>query len=147
MLFMQTTSSLHYQSFSQTVSLLEEKEFTVNDVPDVLYFCIKFKVSFEFSHACQYNYSSAHFTLLSSWHICSLKTVVNLVLFKYNTLFTVISLYNQLTITFGSLKNIIQFIIPGTCINNTSVMMFKKGSFEVGGTIYPAAIKVQTCDL
>lgn len=29
----------------------------------------------------------------------------------------------------------------GTCINNTSVMMFKKGSFEVGGTIYPAAIK------
>jgi len=30
----------------------------------------------------------------------------------------------------------------GTCINNTSVMMFKKGSFEVGGTIYPVAIKV-----
>ncbi|XP_064630645.1 glycerol-3-phosphate acyltransferase 4-like isoform X2 [Lineus longissimus] len=29
----------------------------------------------------------------------------------------------------------------GTCINNTSVMMFKKGSFEVGGTIYPVAIK------
>ncbi|XP_064465737.1 glycerol-3-phosphate acyltransferase 3-like [Ornithodoros turicata] len=29
----------------------------------------------------------------------------------------------------------------GTCINNTSVMQFKKGSFEVGGTIYPAAIK------
>jgi len=29
----------------------------------------------------------------------------------------------------------------GTCINNTSVMMFKKGSFEVGGTIYPLAIK------
>ncbi|CAL1261514.1 unnamed protein product [Larinioides sclopetarius] len=29
----------------------------------------------------------------------------------------------------------------GTCINNTSVMMFKKGSFEVGGIIYPAAIK------
>ncbi|CAG2109357.1 unnamed protein product [Medioppia subpectinata] len=29
----------------------------------------------------------------------------------------------------------------GTCINNTSVMMFKKGGFEVGGTIYPAAIK------
>jgi len=29
----------------------------------------------------------------------------------------------------------------GTCINNTSIMMFKKGSFEVGGTIYPAAIK------
>lgn len=29
----------------------------------------------------------------------------------------------------------------GTCINNTSVMMFKKGSFEVGGTIYPASIK------
>lgn len=29
----------------------------------------------------------------------------------------------------------------GTCINNTSIMMFKKGSFEVGGTIYPVAIK------
>lgn len=29
----------------------------------------------------------------------------------------------------------------GTCINNTSVMMFKKGCFEVGGTIYPVAIK------
>ncbi|CAG5124252.1 unnamed protein product [Candidula unifasciata] len=29
----------------------------------------------------------------------------------------------------------------GTCINNTSVMMFKKGSFEVGSTIYPIAIK------
>ncbi|XP_005748458.1 glycerol-3-phosphate acyltransferase 3 isoform X2 [Pundamilia nyererei] len=30
----------------------------------------------------------------------------------------------------------------GTCINNTSVMMFKKGSFEIGGTIHPVAIKV-----
>ncbi|KAJ8317202.1 hypothetical protein KUTeg_005106 [Tegillarca granosa] len=29
----------------------------------------------------------------------------------------------------------------GTCINNTSVMMFKKGSFEVCPTIYPVAIK------
>ncbi|ELT88373.1 hypothetical protein CAPTEDRAFT_172192 [Capitella teleta] len=29
----------------------------------------------------------------------------------------------------------------GTCINNTSIMMFKKGSFEVGGVVYPAAIK------
>ncbi|XP_041956441.1 glycerol-3-phosphate acyltransferase 3-like [Alosa sapidissima] len=29
----------------------------------------------------------------------------------------------------------------GTCINNTSVMMFKKGSFEIGGTVYPVAIK------
>jgi len=29
----------------------------------------------------------------------------------------------------------------GTCINNTSVMMFKKGSFDVGGTIHPVAIK------
>jgi len=29
----------------------------------------------------------------------------------------------------------------GTCINNSAVMMFKKGSFEVGGIIYPAAIK------
>lgn len=31
----------------------------------------------------------------------------------------------------------------GTCINNTSVMQFKKGSFEVGGTVYPVAIKVK----
>lgn len=30
----------------------------------------------------------------------------------------------------------------GTCINNTSVMMFRKGSFEIGGTVYPVAIKV-----
>ncbi|XP_065574160.1 glycerol-3-phosphate acyltransferase 3-like [Artemia franciscana] len=29
----------------------------------------------------------------------------------------------------------------GTCINNTSVMQFKKGSFEAGGRIYPVAIK------
>lgn len=31
----------------------------------------------------------------------------------------------------------------GTCINNTSVMMFKKGSFEIGATVYPVAIKVR----
>ena len=30
----------------------------------------------------------------------------------------------------------------GTCINNTSVMMFKKGSFEIGCPVYPVAIKV-----
>ncbi|XP_065224492.1 glycerol-3-phosphate acyltransferase 3 isoform X2 [Planococcus citri] len=29
----------------------------------------------------------------------------------------------------------------GTCMNNTSVMQFKKGSFEVGSVIYPVAIK------
>lgn len=29
----------------------------------------------------------------------------------------------------------------GTCINNSAVMMFKKGSFEVASTVYPAAIK------
>ncbi|KAL3279344.1 hypothetical protein HHI36_016851 [Cryptolaemus montrouzieri] len=29
----------------------------------------------------------------------------------------------------------------GTCINNTSVMQFKKGSFEVESVIYPVAIK------
>ena len=33
------------------------------------------------------------------------------------------------------------FLSAGTCINNTSVMQFKKGSFEVGGTVYPVAIK------
>lgn len=30
----------------------------------------------------------------------------------------------------------------GTCINNSAVMQFKKGSFEVGGVVYPVAIKV-----
>jgi hypothetical protein len=34
------------------------------------------------------------------------------------------------------------FSISGTCINNTSVMMFKKGSFENSSTIHPVAIKV-----
>ncbi|KAH7728708.1 CRE-ACL-5 protein [Aphelenchoides avenae] len=29
----------------------------------------------------------------------------------------------------------------GTCINNTSVMLFKKGSFEVSDTVYPIAMK------
>lgn len=29
----------------------------------------------------------------------------------------------------------------GTCINNTSVMMFKKGSFEIPATVHPVAIK------
>ncbi|XP_041916302.1 glycerol-3-phosphate acyltransferase 4 [Alosa sapidissima] len=29
----------------------------------------------------------------------------------------------------------------GTCINNTSVMMFKKGSFEINCVVYPVAIK------
>ncbi|KAL3865142.1 hypothetical protein ACJMK2_006763 [Sinanodonta woodiana] len=29
----------------------------------------------------------------------------------------------------------------GTCVNNTSVMMFKKGGFEVSKTVYPVAIK------
>ena len=32
----------------------------------------------------------------------------------------------------------------GTCINNTSVMQFKKGSFEVGSVVYPVAIKVSS---
>ncbi|KAL5260476.1 hypothetical protein ACHWQZ_G010571, partial [Mnemiopsis leidyi] len=32
----------------------------------------------------------------------------------------------------------------GTCINNTSVMMFKKGSFEIDTVIYPVAIKYDT---
>ena len=29
----------------------------------------------------------------------------------------------------------------GTCVNNSAVMMFKKGSFEVASTVYPVAIK------
>ena len=31
----------------------------------------------------------------------------------------------------------------GTCINNTSVMQFKKGSFEVGGTDLPGGHQVR----
>ncbi|XP_073239495.1 glycerol-3-phosphate acyltransferase 3-like isoform X2 [Porites lutea] len=38
-------------------------------------------------------------------------------------------------------KNPILIFPEGTCINNTSVMMFKKGSFEISGDIYPVAIK------
>ncbi|VBB27079.1 unnamed protein product [Acanthocheilonema viteae] len=40
-------------------------------------------------------------------------------------------------------KSLLPILIfpEGTCINNTSVMMFKKGSFEVGTTIYPIAMK------
>lgn len=39
-------------------------------------------------------------------------------------------------------NNLPILIFPeGTCINNTSVMMFKKGCFEVDTTIYPVAIK------
>lgn len=39
-------------------------------------------------------------------------------------------------------KNDPILIFPeGTCINNTSVMMFKKGCFEIGAVIYPVAIK------
>ncbi|XP_078203689.1 glycerol-3-phosphate acyltransferase 4-like isoform X7 [Callithrix jacchus] len=33
--------------------------------------------------------------------------------------------------------------LRGTCINNTSVMMFKRGSFEIGATVYPVAIKTE----
>lgn len=40
-------------------------------------------------------------------------------------------------------KNKLPILIfpEGTCINNTSIMMFKKGSFETGGTTYPVTIK------
>ncbi|KAM4635592.1 glycerol-3-phosphate acyltransferase 3 [Polymixia lowei] len=40
-------------------------------------------------------------------------------------------------------KNKLPILIfpEGTCVNNTSVMMFKKGTFEISGTIYPVAIK------
>uniref|UniRef100_A0A3Q2EKC6 Glycerol-3-phosphate acyltransferase 4 n=1 Tax=Cyprinodon variegatus TaxID=28743 RepID=A0A3Q2EKC6_CYPVA len=41
--------------------------------------------------------------------------------------------------TFLTNLQIISF--TGSCVNNTSVMMFRKGSFEIGCTIYPAAIK------
>ncbi|XP_022664560.1 glycerol-3-phosphate acyltransferase 3-like isoform X1 [Varroa jacobsoni] len=39
-------------------------------------------------------------------------------------------------------NNLPILIFPeGTCVNNTSVMMFKKGSFEVDAPIYPCAIR------
>ncbi|VDN01531.1 unnamed protein product [Thelazia callipaeda] len=40
-------------------------------------------------------------------------------------------------------ENLLPILIfpEGTCINNTSVMMFKKGSFEIATTIYPIAMK------
>ncbi|XP_064833935.1 glycerol-3-phosphate acyltransferase 4-like [Oncorhynchus masou masou] len=38
-------------------------------------------------------------------------------------------------------KHPILIFPEGTCVNNTSVMMFKKGSFEIGCTVYPVAIK------
>ena len=38
-------------------------------------------------------------------------------------------------------NNPILLFPEGTCINNTSVFMFKKGCFELGATIYPVVIK------
>ncbi|GLV31682.1 Glycerol-3-phosphate acyltransferase 4 [Carabus blaptoides fortunei] len=49
---------------------------------------------------------------------------------------------NRLKKHVSNSKNPPILIFPeGTCINNTSVMQFKKGSFEVGSVIYPVAIK------
>ncbi|KAF5276021.1 hypothetical protein FQA39_LY00817 [Lamprigera yunnana] len=49
---------------------------------------------------------------------------------------------NKLKEHVSNLKNPPILIFPeGTCINNTSVMQFKKGSFEIGSVIYPVAIK------
>lgn len=51
-------------------------------------------------------------------------------------------LFNRLKQHVSDPNNPPILIFPeGTCINNTSVMQFKKGSFEVGGVIYPVAIK------
>ena len=43
-------------------------------------------------------------------------------------------------------RNLPIVIFPeGTCINNTSVMQFKKGAFEIeNATVYPVAIRVST---
>lgn len=52
---------------------------------------------------------------------------------------------NRLTQHCTTGKNLPVLIFPeGTCINNTSVMMFKKGCFEIDTTIYPVAIKYDT---
>ena len=37
-------------------------------------------------------------------------------------------------------------LLEGTCINNEGVFMFKKGSFELGATVYPVAMKVGLSD-
>ncbi|KAI8427162.1 hypothetical protein MSG28_014777 [Choristoneura fumiferana] len=47
----------------------------------------------------------------------------------------------KLRIVWSYLPSRFQIFPKNTCINNTSVMQFKKGSFEVGGLIYPVAIK------
>ncbi|KAK2713077.1 hypothetical protein QYM36_011687, partial [Artemia franciscana] len=55
---------------------------------------------------------------------------------------TIETLYRQLHALKNDPDKLPILIFPeGTFINNTSVMQFKKGSFEVGGTIYPVAIK------
>ena len=38
-------------------------------------------------------------------------------------------------------KNPILIFPEGTCINNSAIMRFKKGSFEVSTDVYPIAIK------
>lgn len=39
-------------------------------------------------------------------------------------------------------KNMPVLIFPeGTCINNTTVMLFRKGAFEIEADVYPAAVK------
>ena len=48
----------------------------------------------------------------------------------------------------GDERNLPIVIFPeGTCINNTSVMQFKKGAFEIeNATVYPVAIRVSTAN-
>jgi 1-acyl-sn-glycerol-3-phosphate acyltransferase len=64
--------------------------------------------------------------------------------------FKTVSFMNRIVMFWNRLKEHVDdpdklpiLIFPeGTCINNTSVMQFKKGSFEVGSVVYPVAIKV-----
>ncbi|KAH9416838.1 transferase, partial [Dermatophagoides pteronyssinus] len=48
----------------------------------------------------------------------------------------------RLSVYINDPKNLPILIFPeGTCINNSAVMMFKKGSFEIANIVYPVAIK------
>lgn len=53
-----------------------------------------------------------------------------------------LAVVRKMTAHISDPKKLPILIFPeGTCINNSAVMMFKKGSFEVASTVYPVAIK------
>jgi glycerol-3-phosphate O-acyltransferase 3/4 len=53
-----------------------------------------------------------------------------------------LAVVRKMTAHISDPKKLPILIFPeGTCINNSAVMMFKKGSFEVASTVYPVALK------